>query len=252
MHRVICLIYIFALIMILKNQISKACLSLVLLFSFALPSFAVTDGEFQLWEDDFLTTELNDQWSMTNRVGFRFYNLDQNYYRVEYRPHVEHVWHDKYKLRAGVGFFYYETASKQSTMEYRPWLGVAFANALPSPWILSHSVRWEQRWFSNDADFDSRLRYQLKVGAQVYQKGDKYLQLALAPEFFYSLGSFDEFTYTTTRLGLSTSYKHSKQLSFELLPMAILSHDGVISEYKSYFWVVQLKVKYKMLKQLFN
>lgn len=215
-----------------------------------LPIFAKKEVKFQLWEDNFHTISLNEKYSITNRIGLRIYDFERPSHRLEYRPNVNYLWQNKHKIKAGVGLFYYKTESKYKAMEYRPWLGFSTDNKLGDNAILSHNLRWENRWYSKYAPFESRFRYQLKLGTKVYDKGEKEVKIALAPEFFYSVGSFEEFSYKSTRFAVSTSYKHSQRLSFEALPMLLASHNNNIAHFDDHYWVVQLKLKYKMTQKL--
>lgn len=229
-------------------MLDKLTLLLFLLINTSL--FAKTESGVQLWEDNFHTVSLNDKISLTNRFGFRFYNYEQPVGRLEYRPHVNFLWQEKFKVKAGLGLFYYKTNSKYNAMEYRPWMGFGFNNKLGSKATLSHNLRWENRWYSEYAPFESRLRYQLQLGTKVYTKGEKEVKIALAPEFFYSAGSFDNFAYKSTRIAIATSYTHSSKLSFEAAPMVLSNFNQDIAYFEDRFWAVQVKVKYKVPRRL--
>ncbi len=187
--------------------------------------------------------KINEEWQLSARLGLRYYSFDKGYYRPDFCPHVQYTPEGNFKFMLGARLLDWNT-DKYDLREYRPWIGTSYSHAMFQPLTVSHTIRWEHRfWEDGVVDYNNRLRYRIKLGTTLYKKEEKRLQMAFSPEMFWVFGAYDQATYSITRWGFPLTYRYSKKWQFDISPFLQTNHNGIATMLDDRFWVLQFNIK---------
>lgn len=196
------------------------------------------------WGNYTYNQSVKQNWQLSTRVEMRYYSLDQNFYRAGISPKVQYQGDNNLRYIIGSRFLRYETESKDGIMEYRPWLGLSYSHPSKRAMFLSQQLRWEHRIFGDASSaYESRIRYKFKVGATLFERQEKSLKIAFAPELFWSFNDWDDGYYKNTRWGVPVSYRYSEKLVMEVVPFLQTNHNGFLSLLDEQFGVIQVNIK---------
>lgn len=220
-------------------KISLTCLAIAL----SLTATAQL-GDTHWWGNYTYNQSVKQHWQLSSRLEMRYLDFENNFYRAGISPKLQYQGQKNLKYIIGSRFFLYNTETKDGAVEYRPWIGLSYGKPTLQNMYTSHQVRWEHRLYGEGGSaYESRIRYKFKIGTTLYERNERSLKVAFAPELFWSFNDWDEGSYKNTRWGIPVSYRYSEKLVMEVVPFLQTNHDGFLSVLDDRFGVIQLNLK---------
>lgn len=200
-------------------------------------------GDPHFWGNYTLYKEVNNNWQVSSRFECRYTDFSESKYRLGFSPEVKYAATSLVDLQLGSRFFSFHYQDLDNESEFRPWLGVKIKQPLNEKFDLNYTGKWENLFSSDEEDFESRLRFGVKLGYELYDSGEQHIQIGFAPEMFFSLGEYDVFSAETIRWVVPITYKHSNRWTYELMPAIETSHTGIFSSPDSKYAMFRFNIK---------